>query len=95
MNFSSCNNYDAAIGYLAMFVAFVLAVFQLNSYVAMSEENKQNHMFQFVVSIIIVFIISAYFLYRIAAPALSVGKQFGQKINARFPSRFTGGRFSG
>lgn len=72
MVFASCDGIDMALGYALIFLAFLLSVFNIDSYNKLDDKDKSSHGFQFTIALITLIITVVYFLYMIKDPVMNL-----------------------
>lgn len=72
MAFSSCNGIDMVLGFTLMFLAFLLSVFNIQTYNKLDDKGKSTESFQFTIALITLIITILYFLYMIKDPIMDI-----------------------
>ena len=72
MAFSSCDGIDMVLGFVLMFLAFLLSVFNIQTYNKLDDKAKSTEGFQFTVALITLVISIVYFLYMIKDPVMDL-----------------------
>ncbi len=72
MAFSSCDGIDMILGFVLMFLAFLLSVFNIQTYNKLDDKTKSTEGFQFTVALITLIISIVYFLYIIKDPVMAL-----------------------
>ena len=72
MAFSSCNGIDMILGFVLMFLAFLLSVFNIQAYNKLDDKVKSTQVFQFNVALITLIVSIVYFLYMVKDPIMTL-----------------------
>ena len=79
--FSSCGTFDMIVGFSLIFLAFLLSIFQIQAYTALSTDKQKNYHMQYAVAIITLVVTILYFLYMIKDPVLSIFNSARKRIS--------------
>ena len=72
MAFSSCDGIDMVLGFVLMFLTFLLSVFNIQAYNKLDDKGKSTEGFQFTVALITLIVNIVYFLYMIKDPVMNL-----------------------
>ena len=72
MAFSSCNGIDMIIGFILIFLAFLLSIFNIQAYNKLDDAAKSTEGVQFTVALITIIISVVYFLYLLKDPVMAL-----------------------
>lgn len=72
MAFSSCDGIDMILGFVLMFLAFLLSVFNIQAYNKLDDKAKSTEGFQFTVALITLIVSIVYFLYMVKDPVMNI-----------------------
>jgi Mn2+/Fe2+ NRAMP family transporter len=75
MIFDTCDNADIVLGFSLFVLSFFLAIFTIDSYNNLSEEDKKHRHLQMIVAWITIALISVYVLYTIKDPVRKMIKR--------------------
>ena len=78
MAFSSCDSFDTFMGYILIGLAFLLSIFEIDSYNSLPDKDKHNRVFQITAASITLAVTLIWFLYLIKDPVMQGFKKLSK-----------------
>ena len=74
MIFNSCETKDVILGFVLMFMSFLLSIFVIDSYTKLEDKSQGGKIFQLIIAILTLVVIVLYFIYSMGSPIMKASE---------------------
>ena len=65
-----CETKDVIIGFVLMFMTFILSIFVIDSYTKLEDKSQGGKIFQLIIAILTLVVTVLYFIYNVVSPVM-------------------------